>query len=395
MLKDDVFSLPLPGSNIILTRYLYLKKEVILYLISDILERKDSAIYWACELYNSGFKIELFEILWKIYYNFFASLNPSYEAYLFKKQIQVIDKKDSCEKHIATIVRDFLLRPYNADIFLLKTYNETFESNIHPSDVDIENWVQKNDYISISFYLNNNKSKETNINIYHSFLDAFVKTKIISSKSTLVKQFEKITTKNNIQVCENTLLLAKIMSLFQKKMCKTKENKKYALIDEADIMHLKNNMWNHLPAWKVPRVARLNKVPNRRFGWTISDKSKKQLKEILHCDDKKWIYHASFSPLWYDRIKQFRGFVNHISMCVDFVDETDEDTFRQHFDYEPDEQPYSLFGEEIDIDLADHLNSLQLNSTWKTFCELYNQKGLVNIDENEMNDLVKFEFPFL
>jgi len=385
MFKDNIFTIPLPGSNIILTRYLYLKKEVILYLILDILERKDNAIYWACELYNSGFQIELFEILWKIYYNFFASLNPSYEAYLFKKQIQVIEKNDSCEKHIATIVRDFLLRPYNADVFLLKTYNETFENNVTTNDID--NWVKNNDYISISFYILNNKSTEMT-NIYNQFLDAFAMTG--TKKSTLMKQFQKIKTKSNIQLCEKTILLAKIMALFQK----TKEIKKYALIDEDDIRHLKNNMWIDLPAWKILRFARISKEPKQHFGWGITDKMNNQFKEILHSVNKKWLYHASFSPLWYDRIKQFRGFVNHVSMCVDFVDEMDEDAFCQHFDYEPDEQPYNLFGFEIDI-VNEVTNSIQLNSTWKTFCELYNQKGLVQLDENEINDLVKFEFPFL
>jgi hypothetical protein len=386
MLKDNIFTIPLPGSNIVLTRYLYLKKEVILYLILDILERKDNAIYWACELYNSGFKIELFEILWKIYYNFFASLNPSYEAYLFKKQIQVIEKNDCCEKHIATIVRDFLLRPYNADVFLLKTYNETFENNDTTSD--IQNWVQNNDYISISFYILNNKS--TTEMTYNLFLDAFAMPS--ATKSTLVKQFQKIKSKNNIQVCEKTILLARIMSLFQKTK-KTKETKKYALIDEDDIRHLKNNMWIGLPPWKILLFARISKEPQRHFGWGITDKMKNQVNELLH-SDKKWLYHASFSPLWYDRIKQFHGFVNHVSMCVCFLDEMNEDAFCQHFDYEPDEQPYNLFGFETDI-VNDLTNGLQLKSTWKTFCELYNQKGLVQLDEKEIDDLVKFEFPFL
>lgn len=393
MLKDDVFTIPLPGSNIILTQHLYLKKEVILYLILDILQRKDSAIYWACELFHSGFKIELFEILWKIYYNFFASLNPSYEAYLFNKHILVIQKQETCEKHIATIVRDFLLRPYNIDVFLLKTYNETFENNVitSPLPTDIEKWVQKNDYVSIALYILNNKDKQRNFDIYNQFLDVFAKT-ITFSKSMFIKNYQKIACKNNI--CENTLLLAKIMSLFQKKNCKTTEKKKYALIDEDDIKHLNNDVWSHLPSWKILRFARISndKEPRRHFGWVISHEMKKQIKDILHSDNQ-WLYHASFSPLWYDRIKKHRGFVNHLSMCVEFVDEEHEDAFRQHFDYEPDEQPYNLFGWENE--LADDVNDIELNSSWKSFYNLYNQKGLVHLDEQEFNELVKSEFPFL
>lgn len=389
MLKDDLFTIPLPGSDIVLTRYLYYKKEVILSLILDILERKHTAIYWACELFNSGFHIELFEILWKIYYNFFASLNPSYEAYLFKKQIQVIEKKETCEKHIATIVNDFLIRPYNVDVFLLKSFNESFENNV--ISIQLQEWVQKNDYISISFYILNNKYKEKNLQIYIDFLDIFSNT-VTFSKSMLIKNYKQIISKN-IEVCQNTVLLAKIMALFQKKNCKTTEKKKYSLIDESDIAHLKNNMRSDIRPWKILRFARIAKETNCDFGWRISDKTKSKIKEIMHCDNNKWLYHASFSPIWYNRIKEYRGVVNHMSMRVEFVDEENEDTFRQHFDYEPDEQPYNLFGFETDI--TNDLASLNLNSTWKTFCDTYNDKGLVKLDEQELNDLVKFEFPFL
>ena len=69
-------------SDLIFTRYLYIKDEVQISLLVSILNKNDDAIFWAYELYYSGFKKELLNIIWKIYYDFFVTLNPTFEIYL-------------------------------------------------------------------------------------------------------------------------------------------------------------------------------------------------------------------------------------------------------------------------------------------------------------------------
>ena len=49
--RDASFSIDLPGSNLVFTRYLYLKDEVKLSLLVSILNKSDDAIFWAYELY--------------------------------------------------------------------------------------------------------------------------------------------------------------------------------------------------------------------------------------------------------------------------------------------------------------------------------------------------------
>jgi hypothetical protein len=88
--KDDTLTIQLPGSNLVFTQYLYIKEEVILALLVSILNKSDKAIFWAYELYYSGFKYELLNLIWKIYYDFFATLNPAYESYLFKKHKELL-----------------------------------------------------------------------------------------------------------------------------------------------------------------------------------------------------------------------------------------------------------------------------------------------------------------
>ena len=61
------------------TRYLYEKDEVKISLIMSILNKKDDAIFWAYELYYSGFQNELVDLFWSLYYDFYYTLNPSFE----------------------------------------------------------------------------------------------------------------------------------------------------------------------------------------------------------------------------------------------------------------------------------------------------------------------------
>ena len=60
-------------SNFIFTRYLYEKQEVGYSLLHALLQKKEEeAIFWARELYDSGFEEELYEFLWVIFQDFYA-----------------------------------------------------------------------------------------------------------------------------------------------------------------------------------------------------------------------------------------------------------------------------------------------------------------------------------
>ena len=113
--------------KIIFTRYLYVKDEVKLSLITSLLDKKEKAIFWAYELYYSGFEIELFNHLWKIYFDFYYTLNPAFYDYFVKNQKEW--KKMSAgpgkDKIISMIITTSMIimplprtwpRPYNNDL---------------------------------------------------------------------------------------------------------------------------------------------------------------------------------------------------------------------------------------------------------------------------------------
>ena len=107
------------------TRYLYEKDEVKLSLVTSIINKKDDAIFWAYELFYSGFNVELSELLWKVYFDFYSTLNPSFEKYLRIKLADKLCSTSDGEKLISMIINNFIIRPHNMDVFMLRQIAKT------------------------------------------------------------------------------------------------------------------------------------------------------------------------------------------------------------------------------------------------------------------------------
>lgn len=107
--------------HIILTRYLYIKEEVMISLMVAIMEKnRDEAMFWAYELYWSGFQEEVFEYLMSVFAEMFEPLNPRLKQFL---QTQVDSWKQDPTKHwaIGSMVRNLAdkSRMFNIDAFVL------------------------------------------------------------------------------------------------------------------------------------------------------------------------------------------------------------------------------------------------------------------------------------
>lgn len=70
-----------------LTRYLYNLDHVISALSTSILSQSDfeEVLFWADELYTSGFRERLYEVIWTCFYTHFAAVNPLMENYIRRK----------------------------------------------------------------------------------------------------------------------------------------------------------------------------------------------------------------------------------------------------------------------------------------------------------------------
>ena len=395
--RDETSTLVLPGSNIVFTRYLYLKDEVKLALLVSLLKKSDDAIFWAYELYYSGFKTELFEFIWHIYYVFYATLNPSFEAYLLNKRNEML--KD--EKLVSAIVQDLIIRPFNTDVFFLNVICKTFEIECKYSEPILKKcmlytshlydqlmiWIDTHDYKSIAqFILNDknvkNKGNKNNLNpiftneyIYGYTIDAFLSTfkDLKLAKKRLQKEF------NNGEKSD-LVLLAKIMTLFSLKEKLVKGKNFYITISPEEIVQYETiDANNDLRAYRILQTACICGIDDLKHLSLFKLERDKLNKSLTDLYNDKWLYQASFSPLWFDRIKRHRGYVDYTKQTVEFVDEDLQQSFFTKYGYEPDEQPINI--KEKSIMAIEKVNN------WTSFYNTYNQNNLFKMDEDELEEL--------
>jgi len=392
--RDNVFSISLPQADLIFTRYLYLKDEVRIALLVSILKKSDDAIFWAYELFHSGFKNEFFELIWKIYYDFFATLNPSFEPYLIKKHKEWINQDNGNDKIVKTIIQDLLFRPFNTDIFFLRNICEKFEvdivyhngiekiTDINTLRLNMEKWIETNDYRSIAqWILNENKNNIDLQEIYKIILDN--PNNIKNSKDSKNKKNINEFLKN--QINPDIILLAKIMCLFSKKNNLKKGRNIYFKVEPEDIVvyetinvddNLKNyNILENACICGIDELKQLSLFKLNRYKYELNEKY------WYH-----WLYHASFSPIWSKRIQMFKGYPDYNKRIIVFQDDNLEEEFHKLYGLEPDEQKRCVQEKSI--------MSIEKKYDWKWFDKTYKKNGLFYIYEEELeefdNDGIKY-----
>jgi hypothetical protein len=366
-------------SNIIFTRYLYIKDEVELSLLVSILNRHGDAIFWAYELYYSGFKQELFAFIWKIYYDFFATLNPTFEAYLLTKCQEFLT--NDCL--VSSIIQDLIYRPYNTDIFLIRIVCNLFEvdityyhnnviTNIEEAKINIEQWIQTNDYRSIGqWILNINQNTIDVIDIYKIYLNSFE----LTNNKKLIKDFKTILRSNNIE--KNILLLSRIMQMFSKKHNLKKGKSIYITVESEQIEKYKTiYVSNELKHYRILEKACECSIDNlKHLSLFKLNRNKYNLNPLYW---HKWEYYASFSPLWNQQIASFNGIVHHNTTRVIFEDDDLMEEFYRSYGYEPDEQTQVVQDKSIMI--------IEKAYNWKWFHDKYKNNGLFEVWEEELEE---------
>lgn len=239
----------IPQNNMnepIFTRYLYFKAEVINSLHWSILDKQlDESLYWAYEMYFSGFKQEVFDFSLQFCKMYNNEIYPHYYIHIQNFNKEWISKKDDCV--IGTIIK--LLVNSKFSITNLLRINQgiqnNMESNICIPDFDSQRLSEKE--------LHKYKTIKLTKKMHNwSFLN-----------NIACKYYVR-----RVMCCELSLL--------------------------------------------YPTV------------------------ESINFDE--WMYHASKTPIWKQRIVNFNGIIDNKQKGVI----VDDDDFYEQYDYEPDEQSSDL-----------------------------------------------------
>lgn len=109
--------------NIIFTRYLYSKIDVKQSLLLALLEQNhDEAVFWAYELYYSGFKHDVFIYLSNIYEFIYSMDNPTLRE-PFRLLVDEWKKDNSLECNLGTIIMTLSMCKYDLKNFMKAYFN--------------------------------------------------------------------------------------------------------------------------------------------------------------------------------------------------------------------------------------------------------------------------------
>ena len=391
------------------TRYLYEKDEVKLSLIICILNKQEESVFWAYELYYSGFKLELIDIFWSIYYDFYYTLNPSFEKYLQTKLKNNLDFDTSCENYISMIVNNFMIRPHTMDIFMLKKivdicdfdnsdiqkYN--ISGNFEIINNELKSVLEAKDFMMLASLILTGIKEEHIIATFKASLDYFVTDiglKIDSKKSVI--EFEKYLNNKYHNDNKRVILLSRIVHYFVV-MNNIKLGKNiYVHIEPEDVIlyeticaDLKEkDKRTILPARKILPLAKIYSIDNDNYLSLFDLKREKQDIKIAYYYN--WIYHSSFSPLWRSRILKHCGRIDEKNKKIIFEEEEDSDdneqAFYDDFGYEPDEQKVDIQNKTI--------QEIKKERTWLSFYNEHKNNGIIEIDDDILNDIDKLTYKF-
>lgn len=331
------------------TRYLYIKDEVKLSILISLLKKNQQALFWSYEFYYSGFKTELWDFMWSIYYNFYASLNIKFKKFL--KEKHELWKQTEDEKIIANVINNFHIRPWNADVFLLK------QSMLETED-NLEKLLDTENFEAISRYILKNCFTSVDANTVSEYF----------CKKEILKKSKAVVWKKKAQHISKDELLSDIIHFYS--LCKgLKMGHNLYLSTNDDISQYKTIYscydTNFYPYKILPIATKFGIDSESMLGlFHLSRESCTSLKKNYHYN---WLYYTLETPIWSNRIQEFDGTPNHEKNDIEFEDEDDEEDFYDHFNYEPDEQ--KLVTQHKNIGEISRINS------WKSVFDTF-QKGL-------------------
>jgi len=369
------------------TRYLYEKDEVKLALTLCILNKKEEAVFWAYELYYSGFQSELVAMFWSLYYDFYYTLNPSFEKYLQTRLKKGLVLDADSVNYISMIVNNFMIRPHSMDIFMLKQivnicdfdktdiqdYITFSEKNVEIVRRELISALRTKDFMMLASLILIDIKDEHIDTMFEAATDYFV---------TEMGVKKKVQDYNNESTNKRVLILCRIIHYFTVITNKKLGKNLYVHVEPEDVVLYETiHVSEDLPPYKILPLAKIYAIDSDNY-LSLFD-LKRETQDIKTAYYYNWLYYASFSPLWRSRILKCNGVIDVKNRKVEF-DDDDIDDFYDDYGYEPDEQTIEVENKTI--------QDIRKERNWATFYKEHNINGLVEIEDDILSSIDKITY---
>jgi len=347
-------------SKYCLTRFLYAKDEVILSLVHAFLEKKDcmECYYWAFELFYSGENV--FDVLWTIYFDFYAELNPKLESYMRKKQLEYQTYKRI--EPIAAIIRNVYASNPTDTVFMLRQY---ILSNGPPTKIfkgRPPKWALQHELPFRIWLMSIEKRCPENIAYYtKQIVDtwtadiAFQHLMLYFTKTLgLVEKPEKLEEYWDTRPypCDMHAILSTIVTLSMPADYLPKRNI-YILPTNEDLTWIMQSEQICCTPDKLFGVRRVYHINANIGAFQLS----RNTLDYVDASRNHWEYYSAYSLLWNNRVTMCQGVLDHLSRSIVFSNDDMLEKYYSLFGYEFDEQPLIVQNKSISPVLQQSLHS--------------------------------------
>ena len=332
-----------PQMSLVLTRYLYFLDECYYSLLFALTNKHtfNEVVFWASEIYYSGFKDGLIDFMWKVYYDFYAIQYPKYERKMEAKTRDL--KLNSDFKDCLYILNLLYYSKVNHEVFLKRMLHAKAPSChfIGKSPVWLKEMCLEYDLTKKEQrYLRSiNKNKMQNIlyyiyiirkgqeqRIYNITVAYFSK---IRGLSLTPKSLDSISYKNKKHII---LALVCYLNRDEHQIQKKLILKKFSF-DMSSVMRHHAEPCKRL--YKTLTYKRHFGVNHLIGLFSLKRNLHKNYKDIAR---QNWEFYAFQSPIWRQRFERFHAKPNMFSRTMEFINDDMLEEFYENYNYEFDEE---------------------------------------------------------
>ena len=346
-------------SEYLLTRYLYAKDEVELSLITAVLQKRgiDECYYWGYELYYSGF--DVFQLLWKMYYDFYFENNPRLEPHIREKE--KLWRRNGGVHYVAGVISNLVSSSSapSDTAFIMRQYVERvawgatergFVARGRPprwcSDYDIKYRplllsIYKRDFRTIALHvyhlLRGEEGNQVATDLFAVLLRYFasVRKTTCLDYETCTKSYGKIVERRSASVTDYHWFIALIVNLMAWYGGDSEGCFRIHIYDKPTLDKIRDDaeaVETFDVRWTLPYKRTFGTLP-ALGGFALARHGLCDLREEAL---GRWEQYIWGTPCWRERLVAFRG--EPVDDRIEFENDDWLEGFYEAYGYEPDEQ---------------------------------------------------------
>jgi hypothetical protein len=365
--------------NLSLSRYLYCKSDIKLSIINCLIKKLsfDETLYWFTEWYISGW--DCFELIWQIYYDFYAIVHPKFESYINKKEKAWLKNNDIYIP--LTIVKNLFQCHSNPMVFMLRQYIDSFETykkgfkiekqekmklNYFKCSKDsstILKKFQKGDWKNVCILLKKMKQNKNDDDFYKIYREIL----LISNQNE--KKIEKMW--KNKGNCKNYHFILAIFAIISQEKSNVKKKKIKILLNKEEKslintyldISISLDKYGNKQIYNTLPIKRLYNIHHKYGNCFNTIRNSIKYNEFIHENLYYWEFHTKDTPFWNSLYKKYKCTMDLKDKIPKFKNEDLLEEFYENYNYELDEQKKSVQNASIkkyddDVNYIDWLDSL-------------------------------------